>query len=171
MAKKTKQGWRYSRAKNLLVQDIRDNTVMEGMAAVVVYEMHQEYHEFELKKFKTYLAYLRKVEKKKRIAAEEDRIALANFREQNQGAACPNPPEWSSSVAKTLLRQDIDAGEHERMKPIELYNSRPQYQIYSLHVFRNHIYDELRRDVGRAYWLNRSNIGDAANADNDFTVS
>ncbi|CAB9509955.1 hypothetical protein SEMRO_412_G137850.1 [Seminavis robusta] len=67
-----------------------------------------------------------------------------------------NPPikrSWHTSEAKTLLQEDIDNGVHlsidpetgTKIEPKAIYQLRPEYREFSLKVFRNHIYQEVKR--------------------------
>ena len=47
---------------------------------------------------------------------------------------------WHGSRAETLLEQDIADGLYPAMKPLELYETRAEYQDFSLKVFREHIH-------------------------------
>jgi hypothetical protein len=49
----------------------------------------------------------------------------------------------------------IDAGKHETMKPRELQATRPEYSLYPLKVFRDHVQQERRARCERSYWLAR----------------
>ena len=55
-------------------------------------------------------------------------------------------PRWDGSKAQRLLRLDMDEGKHKNTKPMELFNSRPEYyEKYELKVFRGHICQEQRK--------------------------
>jgi hypothetical protein len=64
-------------------------------------------------------------------------------------------PRWGGTVAEDLLKIDIDEGKHETMKPRELQATRPEYSLYPLKVFRDHVQQERRARCGRNYWLAR----------------
>lgn len=169
--KSNKNGWRYSQAKALLIDDIQKKIVHQEMTADVVYLMRPEYQEYPIDKFKKYLAYLRTVAQKKRVAAFEDKVALAKFKlsVENATPARKYPP-WGSSEAKILLLDDIEAEAHLKMKPSKLHPTRPEYLVYPLDVFRNHIYDEIRRTKGRSYWLRYKNIIVETDVNNAATI-
>ena len=59
-------------------------------------------------------------------------------------------PHWNKSRAKKLLIRDIDIGKHKRVRPIKLYYTRPEYQEFPLKVFRDHIYQEVRKKKKRS---------------------
>ena len=44
------------------------------------------------------------------------------------------------------------------MTPLTLYSSRPEYQEFNHGVFRKHIYQEIRKQEGQAYWLPKRNL-------------
>ncbi|CAB9527103.1 hypothetical protein SEMRO_1942_G306770.1 [Seminavis robusta] len=67
-----------------------------------------------------------------------------------------NPPverSWHTSEAKTLLEEDITNGIHlsidqetgKKIEPKAIYRLRPEYREFTLKVFRNHIYQEVKR--------------------------
>jgi hypothetical protein len=64
-------------------------------------------------------------------------------------------PRWGGTIAEDLLRFDIDVGKHETMKPREIQATRPEYSLYPLKVFRDHVQQERRARCERSYWLAR----------------
>jgi hypothetical protein len=42
------------------------------------------------------------------------------------------------------------------MKPMELWNSRPEYKQFDQNVFREHIYQEERKQLQSSYWMKRN---------------
>jgi hypothetical protein len=69
-----------------------------------------------------------------------------------------NEPRWEGSQAQVFLQHDIAARTHWNMKPQELYNSREVYHEFSLTIFREHIYQEEKRQkyINDKYNRNRS---------------
>jgi hypothetical protein len=53
-------------------------------------------------------------------------------------------PQWHGSAAQKHLKETIEAGQHKGEEPKNLWQSRPEYQVYSLPTFRDHIYQEGR---------------------------
>jgi hypothetical protein len=49
-------------------------------------------------------------------------------------------PNWHGSRAETLLEQDLADGLYPAMKPSELYETRAEYQDFSLKAFQEHIH-------------------------------
>ena len=56
-------------------------------------------------------------------------------------------PVFDMDEAKTYLRADIKAKLHKQMTPEELWESRPEvYKKFKLDIFRQRIYQEIRRN-------------------------
>jgi len=53
-------------------------------------------------------------------------------------------PLWHGSKAEEYLKAYIEADLHEGKLPQDLWESRPEYKVYDLKVFQDHIYQELR---------------------------
>jgi hypothetical protein len=85
--------------------------------------------------------YLKKVER-----SEKDLEAF-NIAKKNH----PTPefnvrgePQWHGSAAQKHLKETVEAGQHKGVEPKKMWESRPEYQVYSLQTFRDHIYQEGR---------------------------
>lgn len=158
-AKKKLLAWRHSKAKGILFYDIADKRVPLNwkrgqLTAKQLFEQrYKDRAEFKIadfgdaKKFATRLSRLRGQMRMKYELAEDDAIALAHDR-----YIYPVPtttahgyPRWRGSEARTLLRRDLIAGKHKRMRPMVLHDTRPEYREFPLKVFRDHIYKELRK--------------------------
>ena len=63
-----------------------------------------------------------------------------------------SPDYWDGSAAQRLLTEDVESGQHTKMKPKQLRLKRPEYQQFPLHKFRPHIYQETRREKETPYW-------------------
>jgi hypothetical protein len=85
----------------------------------------------------------------------EDKAAFLHDEALNLRANNKPYPRWGGTVAEDLLKTDIDEGKHETMKPRELQATRPEYSLYPLKVFRDHVQQELRARCERSYWLAR----------------
>ena len=55
-------------------------------------------------------------------------------------------PHWDGSEAQKLLKKDVADGKHEGMKPLDYYNSRPQYNTwgFSAATIAGHVKQEVR---------------------------
>jgi hypothetical protein len=141
-----KASWEYSAAKDLLRNEIIAGNVTPAMTARVVYDMQPEYSKWPLKRFGPNLKSLREAldRDNERMAQDcafygHDRALLATLRP----APTEDKPVWHLSDAQALLVQDVTDRKHEQMKPNELHQSRPQYLVFPLKKFRNHIYQEV----------------------------
>jgi hypothetical protein len=151
--------WAESRAKKILLQDIIDGRIA-GKKPTDIFQMHEEYKLYgPLNNFRRRYYSLKAKTGKDLAKANFDSAALAHDRlihpvglETSKGCGYPR---WQGSYAERLLKQDIDAGLHEKLKPNALRQSRTEYQDFPLAVFRDHIHQESRSRRERSYWLNR----------------
>jgi hypothetical protein len=44
--------------------------------------------------------------------------------------------QWHGSAAQKHLKEAVEAGDHKGVPPKDLWQSRPEYQVYSLQTFR-----------------------------------
>ena len=79
-------------------------------------------------------------------AAKEDDLALQHDRKLFPicKSNCRGEPRWPGSIAERLLKQDIKAGKHLTMTPMDFYASRDEYKLYSNDVIRSHICQEVK---------------------------
>lgn len=133
-------------------------TVTDDMKPVDVFNMRDEYKPYGLRNFRTNYRNLQAAIAQQKESAEEDELALANYIQQKQArpAKAMAYPRWNGSDAEALLGADITSGVHERLKPEDLRDTRPEYKLFPLKVFRDHVYDEVRKRKCRAYWLHKS---------------
>jgi hypothetical protein len=120
-----------------------------------VYEIHAEYKQYELKNFSPNFNRLKKPLQGLQDRADEDEVAFLHDEALNLRANNKPYPRWGGTVAEDLLKIDIDAGKHKNIKPRELQATRPEYSLYPLKVFRDHVQQELRARCERSYWLAR----------------
>ena len=134
--------WAQSQAKYLLRNDIISGIVTKEMSAKSIYMMRPCYSKFKYKNFRTNLRSLRKLVERDFVRAEVDEQAYlhdkALFGITADGA-------WHRSDACKLLKDDILKGKLEGKKPKEVYESRAEYQEYSLQKLRSQVYHEHTR--------------------------
>jgi hypothetical protein len=147
--------WQYSDAKKQLTRDILDGKT-DGMTPQQVYEMHAEYKQYKSKNFNPNFNRLKKTLQGLQDRADEDEAAFLHDEALNLRANNKPYPRWGGSVAERLLKIDIDTGKHKTMKPRELQTTQPEYSLYPLKVFRDHVQQELRARCERSYWLARN---------------
>ena len=150
MPKKKDPKWRSSRAKELLLEDIKNNIVSNGIEAEIVFGMRLEYQEFEFKNFKINLRNLLDFAEKSRDRADDDREAV----EHDMMLAAFRQAEWHGSDAERLLSEDVENHMLDEGAPRIFWLSRPEYQQYPLEKFRKHLY-QARRSEKSTFWLSK----------------
>jgi hypothetical protein len=95
------------------------------------------------KKFAQRLGSLRRQMRDDRLRADQDQVAFNlyrldfPYRDWNDNG----DKMWYDSAAAEWLELDIEEGRYtDAMKPRDLYETRAEYQAFSLKVFRGHIY-------------------------------
>ncbi len=70
-----------------------------------------------------------------------DLAALEDFKKNHKPATHTHAgyPQWAFSDAEELLKKDIDEGKHVGLKKKELWESRNEYKVFPLKVFRDHV--------------------------------
>jgi hypothetical protein len=164
MGKKNKPtetvSWAKSKAREWLIADLRAGVVPLDRKAVKAKAIHQsrpEYSSYEYQYFRGKLCALRHMVADERNDIAFDVRALANHRR-----VCPPTPDnhrgephWVGSAAEVLLKQDLDAGLHMTMRPSKLHDSREEYKVYPLAVFRKRIDQTLQSKKFLAYLVSK----------------
>ena len=152
--------WGTSEAKELLKKDIEEGRVTEQMQPHQVYEMHPEYKRYKYTNFTANLGSLKGAINDSHKHADFDDAALANDERLHPRSATTTAglPRWDGSEAQGLLKMDVDDGKHDSMQPKDLYESRVEYEVFSLEVFRKHIYQETRKCVETPYWAHKREL-------------
>ena len=148
--KKAPPKWRGSRARELLLEDIKENIVSDDILAELVYGMRVEYKEFEFTKFKTNLNNLLKFADKCRDRADDDKAAV----EHDALLQTYDHNKWHGSDAEKLLEEDIKARTFDEGFPKDFWLSRPEYQQFPLEKFREHLY-QGKRPKTSGYWMKK----------------
>ena len=145
-------------AKGLLISDISEGKVSSSMSPTDVQGMREEYQLVPYANFRTNLRNLRTALQKNDERAAVDQAAF----EKNRKAfpILVNPPgfsypRWDGSLAQGLLKQDIDEGRNNEMRPQQLQKTRVEYAPFPKDVFRKHIDQEIRSRKDKAYWMVR----------------
>ena len=114
------------------------------------WEVYKTMSEFEIvvfDQFKERLQDHRKQVGDNKIRAAIDLDALTHDRRlfPRQTANQRGEPVFDLHPAKLLLRADVKAGKHLKMAPRQLQLTNESYQMFELSIFRQHIYQEVRR--------------------------
>jgi hypothetical protein len=137
--------WEESKAKAFLRAEIISGAIRPDMKPKAVFNMHpEEYGKWRYVNWSSNLTTLRKAIARDRDRMQKDAISYGKT-VQIVREKYPRSTQtvWHLSPAARLLKQDVDDGKNAAMKPKELYESRPEYQTFSLAVFRKHIYQEV----------------------------
>jgi hypothetical protein len=146
--------WRNSQAKVLLLRDLSngvltldENEMSAEEAWGTCYAHLTEFADVVYDQFKLQLKAHRKQMKEKTTAANAQEAALAHDRQ-----IYPEKTHYKNgrrifrmSPAHSLLAADVRDGRHNEMTPATLKRCRPEYQEWTLPVFRQWIYQEVRR--------------------------
>lgn len=147
--------WRYSDAKEILTNDIRANRC-KGKTPAQVYEMHpDEYKQYKYENFRTNYNNLKKKIEMYQSYADADEVAVANDK-RNHPTKATTPygyPRWRHSEAEKQLKEDVDKGDHKKMKPENYRLSNDEFKKFPLKTFRDHIYQEERDRRSKTYWV------------------
>ena len=149
--------WRTSQAREIIISDLEDGwlptdgTKVSAEDAWKVYQSADlpEFHGVCFKQFKECLAdhHHVVVKKEKQSVYEEDAFqhdCLLHPRDETHDRR--GKLIFDRSPAKDLLRQDIKDGAYPHLSPMELWNTCPEYKLFDLKVFRERIYQEIRRN-------------------------
>lgn len=153
--KKKKPQWKNSKAKKILRQDIIDGKC-DGLKPKQVYQMHPDYAIFPKENFSNNLRNLRLLIKKQKERSDFHLDALMNDLTLNPRPAVDvrGVPRWHESEAERKLKIAVAQGLHRDLKPKELHASDPDYLVFPLAVFRDHVYQEIRSQTETEYWKN-----------------
>jgi hypothetical protein len=152
-----KSKWRKSQEKKKLKEDIEKGLVTALMPAAEVYNMRDGiYHKYELDKFKVNLKNLIiSIEKAKKLAADANHILSKTLEGKLEAYNLPTKT-WQWSEARKSAKAEILSGSAEGKTPKELYESKPEYQVYTLKQFRDNFNKEKYKldNTTSGYWLN-----------------
>lgn len=146
--------WCEQGAQDELDKLLRDGTIPIDrtlMGPKVAYEMSEVFKLFEYAYFRNKLNDLRNKYKERRNWAQEDDAALASdmlvYDRPTHNAR--GEPLWDGSAAQPLLKLDLPRylkkkKKGSKIKPRDLYRSRPEYKVFKLKTFRKHVYQEIK---------------------------
>jgi hypothetical protein len=156
MPRSKKEGWiewRGCEARAVIMRDLIDGILpVEAIriSAEDAWEVYKTMDEFALVVFDQFKARLQDHRKqigdnKIRAAVELDALEHDRRLFPRQTANQRGEPVFDLHPAKLLLRADVVAGKHLRMTPRELRLTNASYQMFEPDIFRQRIYQEVRR--------------------------
>lgn len=144
--------WAKSAAKQYLKQCFRDEliSVHYDNAEEVWKNMCQDHAAFARMSFDA--AFVRRlssvqddyVKKVDRCQKDLEAYLIAKENHPTPEFNCRGEPQWNGSDAQKLLKDMVSKGEHEGKEPKVIWQSKEEFQLYSLQTFRDHIYQEER---------------------------
>lgn len=164
MAEKAEQkkpiAWVNSKAKKIILLDLQEGILPLDSAEVSareawdkVYGKMIEFQDVPYEQFRDRLNSHRNQVTLLENQSFEGELALAHDRllHPRQTHNHRGEPVFDLSSAKLLLREDVKNELHTTMDRAELQASRPEYMCFNIKVFKDRIYQEVRRKKFIAY--------------------
>lgn len=151
-----KDKWRHKNPARIQMKwDVAEGIITADMDFATAKTKRALYGKMTDDQFKSRLVGMRKIVEKALERAAEDEAALEAdlILRPRKTTNHRGEPEWHSSDAKSLLRTDMDAKLHEKMSPMELWETRDEYKKFWLSTFRGHIYQEVQTRKWRDQWV------------------
>lgn len=146
-----KTKWKKSAAKRILYNMILDGEVSDeadkSMPLRDIYMLHPEFAKYKYENFSRRLAAMRKKIRELNNRAREDLHAFEVYKSNHQPSLFSHKGyiQWQGSTSQECLWDDMDAGKHLTMKPMELWKSRKVYRDeFPLDAFRKKLEQEIR---------------------------
>jgi hypothetical protein len=148
--------WQKSQAKNVIISDLEDGvlsaceTAVSSEQAWDVYKNLPEFKDVCFKQFKECLKNHHKVHMKKLEESIQEEDAFQHdclLHPRNETHDRRGRLIFDRSPAKDLLCNDIKNGAYPPLlSPMELWNLCPEYKLFDLMMFRQCIFQEIRRN-------------------------
>jgi hypothetical protein len=137
--------WIHSLAKKSLRTDIILGKVTANSIPEEVYAMHNSYKRFPFNRFIMNLQSLIEAVGKDIARMQHDcetyghDLGVVQALRSNEEAGS-RPLSWHLSDARKLLKVDMAAGKHKQFKPKDLWETKTEYKVFTLEVFRKAIH-------------------------------
>jgi hypothetical protein len=149
--------WRNSVASKLLMRDIEEGAINNKTAPREAYRLRAEYQLHGYNQFRARLNDYRAKMRNKKLKSQAEVDALLQDLQLHEAAQLGGgAPRWDGSEAQQLLREAVKARTDRLISPRELWLSNTAYQEFEQETFRQHIYQERRRQKFLG-WLNTNN--------------
>ena len=138
----------------------RETTKVHTMTADEVWASHECFKRYDIKEFRTYVRAMEKRTKELLVLVAEEEAAYRAFRRKYPRNDLTNKgvPFWDDHPAKALLEKDVKDGTAAQLKPKKLWSTRPEYKSYTLKIFTEHYYQEMRKQLAAPCWQYHRNI-------------
>lgn len=152
--------WRKSKAKEYLRSLFLDESSwIHLVTAEEAHASHDQFQRYPLKNFKPNFKSLQAS-----MIVEQDAIAFDQMALDREKIAIPRGPAtergnlfWNRHPAENLLAKDVKEGRSKGKKPRQLRQERSEYQDFPESVFREHKYQEERKQSAKVYWQKKRN--------------
>jgi hypothetical protein len=146
--------WGTSRAKEILLDDIRNGIWKRGDPPTSVWLSREEFQVYKQRNFGTNFraACDQLVAAQGRAKTDADAVAHDLQLHPRPTSSLHGYPHWQNSRAEALLNVDIDGGKLDFMTPSALRETREEYLAFPLPVFTGHIQQERRKRIEGEYW-------------------
>ena len=139
--------WELSESKAILRAGLLDGSITAEMKPSAVFNQNlAEHSKWPYKKWSRNFYNLRNAFKADQQRMQEECLSYGHdlaIVNAYQAAHPTGKPRWRGSEAARKLKEDVDQDFHVGIKPYELYQTRDEYQMFSLEIFRNHLYQEI----------------------------
>lgn len=166
--------WKDSKARKLLFKDLKNgaiplvafNILPNGKRQYTqprikqIYEMHDEYKEYDYKKFSRRVGSARKTVRKAIQRKADDAAAFQNFVDQNEIVHFSHKGyvQWKGSDAQKLSKKHTKDDMHGRMTYRQIYERYAEYhENFPFQAFKDHYRSEIR--LGK-YIQHRKDFGE-----------
>ena len=147
--------WRNHAAREILMEDLEQNGWLCGKdeEARTVYDIYMERQEeffkevpFDQFELRYNEAIKKAVKRRARAAKEEEWLKHDRLLHPRKSHNARGEPVFDlDTEAKEQLKEDIENKLHKEMSPMALWESRSLYMKYREDIFRQRIYQEIRR--------------------------
>ena len=143
-----------------LRMDPSSNARVNSMPVEELWNSNMHFKRYPLKDFKTYNREMITLTNKVRgERAGEEKVFQAYIKKfPHKQQTDRGEPFWYNHPANDLLAADVKCGVACKLKPKQLYATRPEYRQFKLETFRKHIYQEQARQRAAPYWRLKRNI-------------
>ena len=144
--------WRNSQSRKIIISDLEAGVVPMELSAEEAWAIYAT-DEMFIREFVVFSQFEQRFyDHKRQVIGRQKATSHEEAALQHDLALHPpskvdsfGRPFWHMSDAKKLLAQDMKDKMHERFTPGVLRNLREEYRQFDLTVFRQHIYQEIRR--------------------------
>jgi hypothetical protein len=153
--------WLKSNAKKLLVSLLEDESSYihaEGMTADTIYNSEPLFMQYKIENFRTNYKNLKEKHELELQSIDFDQAAFDKERVlfPRKDTTARGYPFWDKHEARVLMKEDVEMN-LSNMKPKDFRITRDEYKQFPPAVFRQHKYQEERKQREKVYWQKKRN--------------